>query len=93
MLKNIANFFHKKKKNIEDEIILKLEIDKTINVFVKKEILNNKNLDYKLSYSLNRGVIKLETENKIIAQEIALRIRLLENELKNRGVKFKKLLI
>ena len=93
MLKNITNLFHKRKKNIEDELATKAIVDEVVGRFVKEELLKNANVEYKLSYTLNKGVIKLETDNKLIAQEIALRIRSIENKLRNEGVVFNKLLV
>ena len=93
MLKNITNFFHKKQKAIEGEIALKSKIDEVVGKFVKEEILKNTNIEYKLSYTLNKGIIKLDTNNKLLAQEIALRIRVIENKLRSEGVSFNKLLI
>ena len=93
MFKNFKNIFSRKIKAIEDEIALKSKIDGVISKFVKDEILNRSNLICNLSYKLNNGVIKIETDNKIIAQEIALRIRVIENRLRSEGVVFKKLLV
>ena len=93
MLKNITPLFHKKRKAIEDELSMKVKVDEVLTKFVKEEVLKNADLNCRLSYTINKGVIKIETDNKLIAQEIALRIRGLENELRNKGVNFKKLLI
>lgn len=93
MLRNIAVFFHKKRKTIEEELVNKDKIDKVITDFIDKEILKGVSIEYGLSYTTNKGIIKIETGNKIIAQEIALRIRGLEERLRNKGVAFKKLLI
>jgi len=93
MLKVISNLFSKKIKAIEDELSMKLKVDEVLTKFIKEEILKKADLDYKLSYTVNKGVIKLEMDNKLIAQEIALRIRGLEDKLKKEGVVFRKLLI
>ena len=93
MLKNITNFFNRKQKAIQNEIALKLKIDEVAGKFVKEEILKNADIEYKLSYTFNKGIIKLETDNKLIAQEIALRIRGLESKLRSEGVVFRKLLV
>ena len=93
MFKNFKNIFSRKIKAIEDEIALKSKIDDVLSKFVKDEILNRSNLTYNLSYKINNGVIKIETDNKVIAQEIALRIRVMENKLREEGVVFKKLLV
>lgn len=93
MLKNITNFFSKKQKAIQDEIALKSKIDEVLGEFIKDEVLKKRELDYHLSYTVSKGVIRIQIDNKLIAQEIALKIRGLENELKKRGVIFKKLLI
>jgi len=93
MLKNIASIFSRKRKVIEDEIVVKAKIDELISKFVKEEILKNKDVKFKLTYTLNKDVVKIETDNKIIAQEIALRIRSLETKLRNDGISIKKLLI
>ena len=93
LLKNITNLFHKKKKVIEGELAVKTTVNKVVARFIKEEVLKNTEIEYKLSHTLNKGIIKLEIDNKLIAQEIALRIRTLESRLKNEGVTFKKLLI
>ena len=93
MLKTITSLFHKKRKAIEDELSTKSKIDKVLTEFIKEEILKKADLDYRLSFAINKGMIKIETDNKLIAQEIALRIRGLEKRLKNEGVIFQKLLI
>ena len=93
MLKNIAILFHKKRKAIEDELSIKSKVDKILTGFVKEEVLKNKDIDYKLSYTIRKGVIKIEIDNKLIAQEIALRIRGIEKSLKDSGIIFQKLLI
>ncbi len=93
MLKNIASLFHKKIKAIEDELSMKLKVDEVLTKFVKEEILKNTDLDYRPSYTVNKGVIKIETDNKLIAQEIALRIRIIENRLRKEGVVFRKVLV
>jgi len=93
MLKNTKDVFSKKQKAIQDEIALKLKVDEVLTKFVKEEVLKNADLDYHPSYTVNKGVIKIETDNKLIAQEIALRIRGLEKLLKDNGVVFKKVLI
>jgi len=72
---------------------MKLKIDEVFARFVKEEVLKKTDLDYHLSYTINKGIIKIELDNKLIAQEIALKIRILENELRNEGIIFRKLLI
>jgi len=93
MLRTIASLFHKKRKAIEDELNTKTKIDEILAGDIKTEILKNSEINFKLNYSVKKGIIKLETNNKIIAQEIALRIRVLENKLKDGGINFQKLLI
>jgi len=89
----MTGFFLRKRKIIEDELSTKSKIDKVLTEFIKEEILKKADLDYRLSFAINKGMIKIETDNKLIAQEIALRIRGLEKRLKNEGVIFQKLLI
>jgi len=72
---------------------MKSKVDAVLIKFIKEEIFKKVDFDYHPSYTLNKGVIKIETDNKIIAQEIALKIRVLEEKLKNEGVVFKKLLV
>ena len=94
MLKNITNIFSRRRKIIEEEIDLKARIDEILTKFIKEDVLNNKSgLNYKLSYTVNKGIIRIDIDNKIIAQEIALRIRNLESKLRNYNISFKKLLI
>ncbi|OGN09919.1 MAG: hypothetical protein A3J46_03395 [Candidatus Yanofskybacteria bacterium RIFCSPHIGHO2_02_FULL_41_11] len=93
MFKNISILFHKKKETIEEELDMKTKVDEILSGFIQKEILKNSGLDCQFSYAINKGIIKIETSNKIIAQEIALRIRGLEEKLKREGVVFRKLLI
>jgi len=93
MFKNITSLFHKKRKAIEDEVALKLKVDEVLTKFMKEEIFKNADINYVFSYTVNKGVIKIEIDNKLIAQEIALRIRGLEEKLKKEGVVFRKLLI
>ena len=93
MFKNTTGFFLRKRKAIEDELSTKSKINEVLTKFVKEEVLKNTDLDYHSSYTINKGVIKIETDNKLIAQEIALRIRGLENKLRKEGVVFRKLLI
>ncbi|HXK41093.1 MAG TPA: hypothetical protein VJ046_03295 [Candidatus Paceibacterota bacterium] len=93
MLKNTKDIFSKKQKAIQDEIALKSKVDEVLTKFVKEEVIKKVDLDYRPSYTVNKGVIKIETDNKLIAQEIALRIRGLEEKLKKEGVVFRKLLI
>lgn len=93
MFKNFSFFFHKKEKEIKEEIFLKSKIDGTLNKLVREEILKNSDLEYDLLYSINKGVIKIKTNNKVLAQEIALKISSLEKKLKDDGIVFNKLLI
>ena len=93
MLKNITNIFSKKKKVIENELDMKSSINKILDKFIKEEILKGSEIDYNLSYTTNKGVIKIETNNKLIAQEIAIRIRTLEGKLRSEKISFNKLLI
>ena len=93
MLKNTKDIFSKKQKAIQDEIALKSKVDEVLTKFVKEEVIKKVDLDYRPSYTVNKGVIKIETDNKLIAQEIALRIRGLEKILKDNEVVFKKVLI
>jgi len=93
MLKNITTLFHKKRKAIEDELDMKIKVDEVLTKFVKEEVIKKADLDYYPSYTVNKGVIKIETDNKLIAQEIALRIRGLEEKLKKEGVVFRKVLV
>ena len=93
MFKNISSLFNKRIKSIEEEVNAKNKIDETLLRFVKEEILKNSGLDCRLSYTFNKGIIKIETDNKLIDQEIALRIRIIEERLRREGVVFKKLLI
>ena len=93
MFRNITSLFHKKRKVIEDELSTKLKVDEVLTKFVKEEILKNTDIDYHLSYTVNKGVIKIDIDNKLIAQEIALRIKGLEDKLKKEGVVFRKVLI
>ncbi len=93
MLKNITHIFSVKKKAIQDEITLKSKTEEVLTGFMKKEVLKKVDMDYRLSFTINKGVIKIETDNKLIAQEIALRIRSIEERLRGEGVNFRKLLI
>lgn len=93
MFKNISNLFHKKIKKIEDEVRAKTKTNEVVSKFIKEEILKNSGLDCQLSYTFNKGIIKIETDNKLIDQEIALRIRIIEEKLRKEGVVFRKLLI
>lgn len=93
MFKNISNLFHKKIKKIEDEVRAKTKTNEVVSKFIKEEILKNSGLDCQLSYTFNKGIIKIETDNKLIDQEIALRIRIIEERLRKEGVVFRKLLI
>lgn len=93
MLKDARNIFSRKQKAIQEEIALKLKIDKTLAEFIKTEILKKADMNYKSSYTVTKGIIKINTDNKLIAQEIALRIRILEKKLKENGAIFKRLLI
>ena len=68
---------------------MKLKVDEVLTKFVKEEVLKKADLDYRPSYTVNKGVIKIETDNKLIAQEIALRIRGLEEKLRKEGVEFR----
>lgn len=93
MFKNFKSIFSRKQKAIEDEIALKSKINEVLTGFLREEILKRSDLDCQLSHTLSKGIIKIETDNKLIAQEIALRIRVLEEKLRNEGVSFRKLLI
>lgn len=93
MFRSVTNLFHKKKSFIEGEIGLKNKVDNILPKLIREEILEGSNLTPKLSYTISRGIIKIETENKVIAQEIALKIRRLERRLKDEGVDFVKLLV
>ena len=94
MLKNITSIFSRRIKTIKEEIDLKSRIDEILVKFIKEDVLNKKtDLSYKLSYTVNKGIIRIETDNKIIAQEIALRIRILEAKLRDNNISFKKILI
>jgi hypothetical protein len=93
MLKNIATLFHKKIKSIEDELNTKTKIDEVLSKFLREEILKNTEIDCQLSYTFNKGIVKIETNNKLVAQEFALRIRYLEEKLRKEGIVFRKLLI
>jgi len=93
MLKNITSLFYKKRKAIEDELSTKLKVDEVLVKFVKEEILKNADINYHLSYTINKSIIKIETDNKLIAQEIALRIKGIEEKLKKEGVVFRKVLV
>lgn len=93
MLINITTLFHKKIKAIKDELNSKNKINESLSKFLKEEILKNTDIDCQLSCTFNKGIVKIETDNKLIAQEIALRIRYLEEKLKKEGIVFRKLLI
>lgn len=93
MFRNFKNLFSRKQKAIEDEIALKSKINGVLSIFLREDILKKADIECQLSYSINKGVIKIETDNKIIAQEVALRIRVLEQKLRSEGVVFRKLLI
>lgn len=70
-----------------------MKIDKIIAEFIDKEVFKKSDFNHQLSHSFNKGIIKIETDNKIIAQEIALRIKLLEERLRREGIEFRKLLV
>lgn len=93
MFRSITNLFYKKKSFIEEEISLKNKIDHILPRLIREEILEGLSLTPKVSYTISKGIIKIETENKVVAQEIALKIRRLERRLKDEGVNFVKLLV
>lgn len=93
MFKTFTSIFFKKQKAVEEEIALRSKIDKTLTAFVKEEILKNADMECNLSYTINKGVLRINTSDKVVAQEIALKIRVLEKEFKDSGVDIKKLLI
>lgn len=93
MFRNFKNVFSKKQKAIEDEIALKSKINEVLFKFVQEEILKKADIEYQLSYTINKGIIKMEVDSKLVAQEIALRIRSLEDKLKSEGINFRKLLV
>lgn len=93
MFKKIAGVFSNKKSLISKELELRLKIDDVFSKFIKNQILKESDFKYKISYSIERDIIKIKTDNKLIDQEIAIRIKSLEDKLKQSGVVFKKLLI
>ncbi len=93
MLKNVSGFLFKKQKEIQNNFDLKSKTLIILDKFINEDILRNQKIDYKISLAVNKGVIKIKTNNKLVDQEIALRIRSLEMNLKNSGVEFKKVLI
>lgn len=93
MLKNIKTLFSKKQQAVEEEISLKSKVNETLTKFLEEEVLKRSDIEYKLAYTVNKGIIKIETDNKLVAQEIALRIRWLEGRLKKEGVVFRKLMV
>lgn len=93
LFKNATHFFYRKKVSIEEETRLKSRVNETLVKFLEEEVLKSLDIEYKLAYTVSKGIIKIETKNKLIAQEIALRIRFLEEKLRKEGIVFKKLMV
>lgn len=93
MFKKVAGIFSKKKILISKELEFRVKIDDIVNKFIKNQILKESDFKYELTYSMDKDIIRIKTNSKLIDQEIALRIKTLEDKLKQNGVVFKKLLI
>jgi len=94
MFKEISNVFDKKRKFFNDSNKKDSEVNEILKTFLKDEFGENlKGFSFVVRYNPKDNSLIITSDNKIIANELSLRLTKLHSKLKDRGIKLGRILI
>lgn len=94
MFRNLGNLFDKKKKLISSSENESIRITGITNLFLKDQFGHStQNKLFNISYNQKEGTLLVEAGNKIMANELSLRLADLHHQFQEKDVKLNKILI
>ena len=94
MFKNLNNIFKKKKLFLDQNYNKTNEIQNEVEVFLEQEFKDKaKELSFFVSFNSKDKTTIIKTNNKILANELAVRLPDLINFLKSKNILINKILI
>jgi hypothetical protein len=94
MLKDLSNVFDKKRKFFSESKDKDWDIKEILKTFLQKEFGENlKGFSFIVRYNPKDNSLIITTDNKIIANELSLRLVDLSSVLKDRGIRLGRILI
>lgn len=94
MFKNIDHIIEKKKKLLIKNQDLSQDISKEIKNFLIKEFGKDlEGFSFTLNYQTKDNSLTITTNNKILSNELAIRLGPLNDFLKDKGIRLSKILI
>lgn len=94
MFKEISNVFDRKISQIVSYQDKDQEIKKTLKAFLEKEFGENlKGFSFIIKYNFKDNTLSISAENKILANELSLRLVDLNEYLQKRGIKLERILV
>lgn len=94
MLKSTSNIFEKRKKTIKVSLEKSSQIKESVSDFLKSKFGDSlKGLSLGLIYNSKDNSLTINTENKIIANELTLQLAGMSEFLKSKEIKLNRILI
>lgn len=94
MFRSISSSFEKKKKNINSIVEKDKGIKQSLRDFLQKEFGDDlKGFSLSLSFDPKENSLSIKADNKIIANELSLKLAELNSYLNRRGIKLSRIII
>ena len=94
MFRNIGNYFDKKKIILDRDQNKKQNIKDSLRIFLEKEFGQTiKGFSLIIDYDPQDNILTVKTDNKTLANEIAMRLADLHSFLQKEGIKLNRILV
>ena len=94
MFRDLGNLFERRKKLISSSENISVKITDTVDLFLKNQFGNSpQNKLFNIQYNPKEGTLLIEAGNKILANELSLRLDGLYSQFQEEKIKLNKILI
>lgn len=93
MFRGLGGIFGRKLKSFEEELASRIKIESALDQFISEHFEGLPDVRSQVSFTIQNGLVRIQTDNKLIAQEIAIRIRILDELARSKGARYNKMLI
>jgi len=94
MFRNLGSLFEKKKRIISSSANTDIKIIGIVNLFLKDQFNHSsQNKLFNIRYNQKEGILRIEAGNKILANELSLRLAELSYQFQKKEIRLNRILI